>query len=88
MDNTENSQPPANPPFAALAGSAAGVESGMCEQCHGQGWYMDGPTEDPQQRQCEACYGTGSVEQAKPQPNDQAHLSAPAGKVERKKDDQ
>jgi hypothetical protein len=50
-------------------GSAAGVESGMCEQCHGQGWYMDGPTDDPQQRQCEACYGTGIVEQAKPQPN-------------------
>jgi len=58
--------------LGAATGSAAGVESGMCEQCHGQGWYMDGPTEDPQQRQCEACYGTGSVEQAKPQPNDQA----------------
>ena len=57
--------------------SAAGVESGMCEQCHGQGWYMDGPTEDPQQRQCEACCGTGSVEQAKPQPNAELSDSRP-----------
>lgn len=37
MDNTENSQPPATPPFAALAGSAAydsfksAIESGDIE---------------------------------------------------------
>ena len=30
MDNTENSRPPANPPFAALAGSASGC---VCKKC-------------------------------------------------------
>ena len=52
------------------AGSVADQESGMlCEQCGGQGWYMDGPPEDPQQRQCENCYGTGRTEERQPPQN-------------------
>ena len=34
-------------------------EEEVCDTCNGQGWYMDGPTDDPQQRQCDACQGTG-----------------------------
>lgn len=42
----------------------------MCEQCCGRGWYLDGPTDGPQQIQCEACYGTGRVGKEKPQPRE------------------
>ncbi len=62
--------------FAPVIGSDAGVESGdntvTCERCGGQGWYpaFDGHGNEIHQEQCEACYGTGRVEQAKPQPND------------------
>ncbi len=64
-------------------GSAAGVESGdntvTCERCGGQGWYpaFDGHGNETHQEQCEACYGTGRVEKAKPQPN--AEVSEPGG---------
>lgn len=33
-----------------------------CKDCGGQGWYIDGPTEDPQQVQCRACNGSGRIE--------------------------
>ncbi len=32
-----------------------------CHICGGQGWYFDGPTDSPQQRQCESCNGAGSI---------------------------
>jgi DnaJ-class molecular chaperone len=50
---------------AALVG-ASSVESEMCPNCGGQGWYMNGPTEDPYQQECDLCYGTGSVERIAP----------------------
>ena len=49
----------------ALVG-ANGSESEMCPNCGGQGWYMNGPTEDPYQQECDLCYGTGSVERIAP----------------------
>ena len=61
--------------LASATGSGAGVESGditvICERCGGQGWYpwFDGLGRETHQEQCEACYGTGRVEKAKPQPN-------------------
>lgn len=33
----------------------------LCRQCGGDGWYVDGPTEHPQQRQCDACQGDGKI---------------------------
>jgi hypothetical protein len=33
----------------------------MCDQCNGRGWYMDGPEDDPQQIQCDPCYGVGYI---------------------------
>lgn len=32
-----------------------------CPQCHGRGWYADGPTDKPEQIQCADCYGTGDI---------------------------
>jgi hypothetical protein len=31
----------------------------MCKECGGNGWYAYGPPHQPEQCQCEACYGTG-----------------------------
>ncbi len=33
----------------------------QCPDCGGQGWYMDGPTEDPERCPCSRCSGTGEV---------------------------
>jgi hypothetical protein len=30
-----------------------------CDDCAGQGWYADGPTDSPEQVQCARCSGTG-----------------------------
>jgi DnaJ-class molecular chaperone len=75
MDNTQDSQPPAIPPFAALAGSAAEVESEVCSSCEGYGSISYNPNLNPNafpattSAKCTHCGGTGRVEQAKPQPN-------------------
>jgi DnaJ-class molecular chaperone len=56
-------------------GCAAGVESGdntePCERCNGNGWTVGRNDYEWEtfQEQCEACYGTGRVEKAKPQHN-------------------
>lgn len=36
-----------------------GESDDACESCGGQGWYADGPTDNPQQVQCKDCNGTG-----------------------------
>ena len=38
-----------------------------CPACGGAGEYWDGPTEAPERRQCDACYGTGLLDAAPPQ---------------------
>lgn len=61
--------------LAAPAGSAAGVESEVCECCEGVGSISYNPNLNPNafpasaSAVCMHCNGTGSVEQAKPQPN-------------------
>ena len=32
-----------------------------CPTCAGQGWYADGPTDSPGQKQCDSCQGTGKI---------------------------
>ena len=32
-----------------------------CPTCNGQGWYPDGPTDKPEQKQCDSCQGPGKV---------------------------
>jgi len=88
MDNTEDSQPPANPPFAALAGSAAEVESEVCSSCEGYGSISYNPNLNPNafpataSAKCTHCGGTGSVEKAKPQPNAEVSgVAADAGRA-------
>jgi hypothetical protein len=31
----------------------------VCDTCNGQGWYATGETNKPEQKQCDACQGTG-----------------------------
>jgi len=42
----------------------------VCGQCNGQGWYAEGSTDKPQQRQCELCYGTGFTNPQPAPPHD------------------
>ena len=51
-------------------GSVAGPES-ECSECGGQGWYARWSKGggSPEQIQCEACYGTGRVEERQPPQN-------------------
>jgi DnaJ-class molecular chaperone len=64
----------------ATHGSAAEVESEVCSSCEGYGSITYNPNLNPNafpaitSAKCTHCGGTGRVEQAKPQPNDQAHL--------------
>lgn len=43
-------------------------EKQICEQCNGDGWYIDrnpkNPYGDPIQVQCEVCYGEGHFKEA------------------------
>lgn len=62
--------------LGAAHGSAAGVESEACEYCEGVGSISYNPNLNPNAfpatatAKCRHCDGTGSVEKAKPQPND------------------
>jgi hypothetical protein len=44
---------------AAEAKVAMLVGNLRCDDCAGQGWYADGPTDSPEQVQCARCSGTG-----------------------------
>lgn len=77
MNTTDSKQPePSNEAereavLAAPHGSAAEVESEVCPECDGQGWWgCHNQISQHIQIQCETCYGTGRVEKAKPQPNE------------------
>lgn len=75
MNSLEQSES-ANRRSPASGGSAAGVESEVCECCGGTGSISYNPNLNPNafpatvSAVCMHCNGTGSVEQAKPQPND------------------
>lgn len=49
-----------------IADEILSLPSGMekvkeCDNCGGNGEYMDGPTDSPQQVQCSFCYATGEI---------------------------
>lgn len=58
--------------YAALLGDLDAGPEEPCPQCHGRGWYADGPTAKPEQVQCFACHGSGSA----PRSEDAAHPDA------------
>jgi len=68
--------------LGAASCSAAGVESEVCSSCEGYGSIAYNPNLNPNAfpatatAKCTHCGGTGSVEKAKPQPNEPSSLMA------------
>ena len=51
-----------------LRAAISKAEGNCCPTCGGKGYYMDGPTDHPEQIQCGDCYGTGTIAKAEAQP--------------------